>query len=131
MRISTALVLLASSSIVSASTLAQSVSCRSTDEKEIAALFDHWNNSLKTGNPKRVVDNYAVQSVLLPTLFNTPRLTPAAKEDYFVHFLAKKPVGRIDCTTAFDTGLYTSPSQTVAKSRRVTPKPTSGTVNNG
>ena len=114
MRTSVALVLLASSSIVSTSALAQTVSCHRTGEKEIAALFDRWNDSLKTGDPKKVSANYAVQSVLLPTLSNTPRLTPAAKVDYFTHFLAGKPVGKIDsrtiqidCNMAFDTGLYT------------------------
>lgn len=114
MRTSVALVLLASSSIVSSSALAQAASCHSADEKEIAALFDRWNNSLKTGDPKKVSANYAAHSVLLPTLSNTPRLTPAAKEDYFTHFLVGKPVGKIDsrtiqidCNMAFDAGLYT------------------------
>ena len=58
--------------------------------------------------------NYAVKSVLLATVSNTPRLTPEEKEDYFKHFLENKPVGKIDsrtievdCNTALDTGLYT------------------------
>lgn len=58
--------------------------------------------------------SYATESVLLPTLSNAPRLTLAAKEDYFKHYLAKKPAGkidsrtiRIDCNMAFDVGLYT------------------------
>ena len=41
-------------------------------------------------------------------------MTAADKEDYFVHFLEKKPVGKIDsrtiqidCNTAIDAGLYT------------------------
>ena len=88
--------------------------CVSTSEREIAALFDRWNDSLKTGDPHKVVANYAVRSVLLPTVSNKPRLTPDEKEDYFHHFLENKPVGQIDsrtieigCNTAVDSGLYT------------------------
>lgn len=100
--------------VFSTQAFARSERCNAADEKEIASLFDRWNDSLKTGDPKKVVSNYAVKSVLLPTVSNTPRLTPEAKEDYFEHFLQKKPVGKIDsrtieidCNTAIDTGLYT------------------------
>ena len=88
--------------------------CRETTEEEIAALFDRWNRSLLTGDPRQVTANYAEHSLLLPTMSNQPRLTPAEKEDYFRHFLENGPVGRIDmrfieigCNTAVDTGLYT------------------------
>ena len=81
---------------------------------EVAALFDRWNASLKTGNPKKVVANYAPASLLLPTVSNKPRFTAAEKEDYFVHFLERKPEGKIDdrmievdCNSATDAGLYT------------------------
>lgn len=88
--------------------------CKTTSEQEIAALFDRWNQSLQTGDPRKVVANYAEKSVLLATVSNTPRLDPAQKLDYFEHFLENKPFGRIDsrtieigCTTAVDAGLYT------------------------
>lgn len=88
--------------------------CKATSEQEVAALFDRWNQSLQTGDPRKVVANYAEKSVLLPTVSNTPRLNAAQKEDYFKHFLENKPFGRIDsrtieigCTTAVDAGLYT------------------------
>jgi uncharacterized protein (TIGR02246 family) len=94
--------------------LAKSEVCQGTNEKEVAALFDRWNASLKTGEPKKVVANYAAKSILLPTVSNKPRLTAAEKEDYFVHFLENKPVGKIDfrsieidCNVAIDSGLYT------------------------
>lgn len=81
---------------------------------EVAALFDRWNASLKTGNPKKVVANYAPASLLLPTVSNKPRFTTTEKEDYFVHFLERKPEGKIDdrmievdCNSATDAGLYT------------------------
>jgi uncharacterized protein (TIGR02246 family) len=98
----------------SSQALARSESCHAASEQQIASLFDRWNDTLKTGDPKKVVANYATKSILLPTVSNKPRLTPAEKEDYFVHFLEKKPVGKIDsrtievdCNTAIDAGLYT------------------------
>ena len=88
--------------------------CVAASEQQIAALFDRWNDSLQTGDPHKVVANYATQSILLPTVSNKPRLSPEEKEDYFHHFLEDKPNGRIDlrfiqvgCNTAVDAGLYT------------------------
>ncbi len=85
-----------------------------TTEQEIAALFDRWNQSRQSGDPNEVVANYAVHSILLPTLSNKPRLTAAEKADYFHHFLENQPVGEINVRQiqiggdmAVDTGLYT------------------------
>ena len=89
-------------------------SCKVTSEQEIAALFDRWNRSLQTGDPHKVVANYAERSILLPTVSNKPRLTPTEREDYFHHFLQDGPSGKIDfrsielgCNSAVDSGLYT------------------------
>ena len=100
-----------------AQTRAQGVrteSCKAISEAEIASLFDRWNQSLQTGDPHKVVANYAERSILLPTASNKPRLTQAEKEDYFQHFLENRPSGKIDlrtvelgCNTAVDAGLYT------------------------
>ena len=99
---------------MSAPVFARSETCHATNEKEVASLFDRWNGSLRTGDAKKVVENYAKTSVLLATVSNTPRMTPDQKEDYFKHFLENKPVGKIDsrtieidCNTAIDVGLYT------------------------
>lgn len=88
--------------------------CKATSEAEIASLFDRWNQSLLTGDLKKVVANYAERSILLPTFSNKPRLTVAEKEDYFGHFIEKRPSGQIDFrqieigyNTAIDAGLYT------------------------
>ncbi len=88
-------------------------SCTLPSRTEIAALFDRWNASLKTGDAKKVVANYATPSVLLPTVSNQARFTAAEKEDYFAHFLQRKPEGKIDdrlievdCNSASDAGLY-------------------------
>lgn len=93
---------------------AEAQSCQTVSEAEIAALFDRWNNSLQTGDPAKVVANYAPTSILLPTVSNKPRLTAEEKADYFHHFLENKPSGAIDlrhiqigCNTALDAGLYT------------------------
>jgi uncharacterized protein (TIGR02246 family) len=88
--------------------------CNLPLKAEIAALFDRWNTSLRTGDPKKVVANYAPDSVLLPTVSNRARFTIAEKEDYFMHFLQRRPQGYIDdrmidvdCNSATDAGLYT------------------------
>lgn len=52
---------------------ARTETCQVTNDKQIAGLFDRWNASLQTGNPQKVLANYASKSVLLPTLSNTPR----------------------------------------------------------
>ena len=104
----------ASTQSVSDSATARTEVCKTTNTQEIAGLFDRWNRSLQTGDPHAVVANYAQHSVLLATVSNQPRMTPAEKEDYFHHFLENKPFGKIDsrtieigCNTAFDAGLYT------------------------
>jgi uncharacterized protein (TIGR02246 family) len=93
---------------------AKSEVCRAVSEEQIAALFERWNASLQTGDPKKVVANYSARSILLPTVSNKPRLTSEEKEDYFEHFLQGRPVGtidsrviEIDCNSAIDAGLYT------------------------
>ncbi|RJQ60849.1 MAG: DUF4440 domain-containing protein [Desulfobacteraceae bacterium] len=104
----------ADQSIPTTSSAPRTEICKPATESEIAALFDRWNQSLQTGDPSRVVANYAERSILLPTVSNRPRLTPAEKEDYFHHFMENRPSGKIDmrtieigCNTAFDAGLYT------------------------
>lgn len=88
--------------------------CKPTSEQEIAALFDRWNNSLASGDPHKVVANYADDAILLATVSNQPKLTQAEREAYFQTFLLNKPSGKIDmrriylgCNIAVDAGLYT------------------------
>lgn len=88
--------------------------CVIASQDDIAALFDRWNGALQSGDPLMVAATYAPGSVLLPTVSNTVRLTPEQKADYFQHFLADKPNGKIDsrviqtaCNSAVDAGLYT------------------------
>ena len=88
--------------------------CTKTSTQDIAAIFDRWNASLATLDPDKMAALYTPEAVLLPTLSNKPRTNHEEIRDYFVHFLEKKPQGKIDfrvikigCDSASDTGLYT------------------------
>nr|WP_175743544.1 SgcJ/EcaC family oxidoreductase [Burkholderia ambifaria] len=89
-------------------------SCISVTKPQIAALFDRWNESLRSGDPDKVVANYAPDGVLLPTVSNEPRTNPSSIRDYFVKFLKKSPqstiekrIIKIGCNVAQDVGTYT------------------------
>jgi uncharacterized protein (TIGR02246 family) len=62
----------------------------------IASLFDKWNAALQTADPDNVVACYATDAILLPTVSAQVRHNHAEIRDYFVHFCAKEPQGRID-----------------------------------
>lgn len=88
--------------------------CYTTSAAEVRGLFSRWNNSLQTLDPAKVTANYSDDAVLLPTVSNKPRTTHAEIQDYFVHFLEKKPHGEINkshvkigCNKAYDVGVYT------------------------
>ncbi|MGB1129080.1 MAG: SgcJ/EcaC family oxidoreductase [Haloferula sp.] len=83
-------------------------------ESEILELFTEWNNALQTGDPKQVAALYEDGGILLPTVSNKVRHNHEEIEDYFVHFLAKGPVGAIDESNvrifgdlAINSGVYT------------------------
>lgn len=83
-------------------------------EQEITALFDEWNAALQTGEPKKVAALYETNGILLPTVSNKVRHNHEEIEDYFVHFLAKGPQGKIDESNvrlfgqiAINSGVYT------------------------
>ncbi|MDG2035909.1 MAG: SgcJ/EcaC family oxidoreductase [Pseudomonadales bacterium] len=83
-------------------------------DENIASLFDEWNGAIQTGNPKKVAALYEDTAILLPTVSNKVRHNHDEIEDYFVHFLAKGPQGKIDEAnirifgeTAINSGVYT------------------------
>jgi len=88
---------------------------KSVNDQEIAALFDKWNATLKTGSASAVASLYAPDAMLQPTVSNKVRTTPAEIQDYFDHFLIGKPVGtinfreirRLGPDAAMDSGVYT------------------------
>mmetsp|Transcript_23020 Transcript_23020/g.46905 ORF Transcript_23020/g.46905 Transcript_23020/m.46905 type:complete len:196 (+) Transcript_23020:191-778(+) len=67
----------------------------SVNEEEVRSLFYKWNDALATLDSGKVADRYAENALLLPTVSDTPRTTPAAIEDYFAHFLKSEPQGVI------------------------------------
>jgi len=83
-------------------------------KNDIRELFEEWNKALQTGNPKAVAALYEYNAILLPTVSNQVRHTHEEIEDYFVNFLAKGPVGKIDeenirtfSDMAINSGVYT------------------------
>ncbi len=77
-------------------------------------LFERWNEALRSGNAQRVSRCYTEDAVLLPTVSNVPRLSRSEIEDYFKHFLQKKPLGKVKqrnvklgCNKITDAGVYT------------------------
>jgi uncharacterized protein (TIGR02246 family) len=93
---------------------AKGLGCVAVTDADVEKLFVQWNDAVKTGNPDTVVNLYAADAILLPTVENGPLIGRAAIRGYFVHFLASKPSGKIDertirigCNAALDAGLYT------------------------
>ena len=85
-----------------------------TNNNTILNLFDDWNKALHTGNPDEVVKLYDKNAILLPTLSPQVRHSHEEIKDYFVHFLAKKPIGKINESNirifgnlAINSGIYT------------------------
>ena len=83
-------------------------------KNEISDQFMRWNDALLTGDPNNVVACYASDAILLPTVSAKVRHNHDEIRDYFVHFLSKKPHGRITeqniriCDNiAINSGLYT------------------------
>ncbi|MBD3178453.1 MAG: SgcJ/EcaC family oxidoreductase [Candidatus Latescibacteria bacterium] len=84
-----------------------------TDKESISRLFDLWNLAVISGDPDRVLECYADNAVLLPTLSARVRHNHREIRDYFEHFLAGEPEGkviekniRIFGDIAVNSGLY-------------------------
>lgn len=83
-------------------------------KNEISDQFLIWNKALQTGDPDSIVACYAADAILLPTVSGKVRHNHDEIRDYFVHFLSKKPRGRIIeqniriyDNIAINSGLYT------------------------
>jgi uncharacterized protein (TIGR02246 family) len=70
--------------------------CAPVTTATIDTQFQRFTDAWATGNAEHVADLFAPNAVLLATVSNTPRTTHAGITDYFEHFLAGKPVARID-----------------------------------
>lgn len=73
--------------------------CPATTTADIEAQFERLSDAWATRDPDLVTALFTDEPVLLPTVSNTPRTTPAAVRDYFVSFLTSQPVARIDTST--------------------------------
>lgn len=88
--------------------------CPDSTPAEIEAQFERFSKAWATLSPDVVTALFTDEPVLLATVSNTPRTTPASVRDYFVSFLKNKPAARIDtstieidCRTASRVGTWT------------------------
>lgn len=58
-------------------------------------MFQKWNDALRTGDPKVVAELYTEDNMFLPTLSGIFEFGKEGDVEYFEHFLAKHPVGKI------------------------------------
>jgi uncharacterized protein (TIGR02246 family) len=117
----TPLFLLASAAVLAAAPAAaqsgapgKNQRCAPVTTAAVERQFALFNQAWASKNPDRVTALFAPDAVLLATVSNQPRTTPAAVRDYFVGFLKASPVGRIDtssvrlgCNTASRVGTWT------------------------
>jgi len=64
-------------------------------EKVVGENFSNWQESLLSGSPEQVAKIYDEDATFLPTLSDEFKKGRSAAEDYFSHFLEKKPVCEI------------------------------------
>ena len=72
--------------------------------------FKNWNEALQTGDAERVAFLYHSTNIsFLPTLSNELVTTISGVTNYFVHFLQKKPAGKIieEKFQVLNSGLFT------------------------
>jgi uncharacterized protein (TIGR02246 family) len=78
---------------------AMTETCAPANTAAVEGLFTQFNNAWATKDPAKVTSLFTKDAVLLATVSNTPRTTPAEVQDYFVGFLKSSPVGTIDSST--------------------------------
>ena len=78
---------------------AKSEQCAVVSKPQVESWFTAFNSSWATKQPAKVAALFTKDAVLLATVSNKPRTTPAEIEDYFVKFLKGSPVGTINSST--------------------------------
>ena len=93
---------------------AKTESCPDVTSAQIEGLFTEFNSAWATKDPAKVTALFTKAPVLLATVSNKPRTTPAEVNEYFIGFLQSSPVGKIDtstveidCKTASRLGTWT------------------------
>jgi uncharacterized protein (TIGR02246 family) len=79
--------------------LARPMQCAPVTTAAVEAQFKQFNDAFLSKNPDRATALFAPGAVLLATVSNKPRTTPAEIRDYFVSFLKNSPVGTIETST--------------------------------
>lgn len=91
--------LVAGLALVASAAESRTMHCAPVSRAAVEQQFTRFNQALLSRSADRVAVLFAPDAVLLPTLSDEERTTPAGIRDYFVHFLAKAPVGHIDTST--------------------------------
>lgn len=78
---------------------AKSERCAAVSQATVESWFTAFNASWATKKPANVAALFTKDAVLLATVSNKPRTTPAEVEDYFVKFLKGSPVGTVNTST--------------------------------
>jgi uncharacterized protein (TIGR02246 family) len=78
---------------------AKSERCAVVTKPQVESWFTAFNSAWATKQPATVTSLFTKDAVLLATVSNKPRTTPAEIEDYFVKFLKGSPVGTINSST--------------------------------
>ena len=88
--------------------------CVAVTPAQVESQFAVFNAAWATKDPAKVTALFAQNAVLLATVSNKPRTTPAEINDYFVKFLKGSPVGtintstvKIGCNLAYRVGTWT------------------------
>jgi uncharacterized protein (TIGR02246 family) len=74
----------------------KSVALTEPEVEGVLEAFKKWNNALKTLDPETVIDLYAPDAILLPTVADDVRTTKEERRKYFIDFLKKEPEGELD-----------------------------------
>ena len=98
MIVSTMIAVVAVTAPVQAKT-SKSMKCTATTQAQVEGLFSDFNKAWATKDPATVTSLFTKDAVLLATVSNKPRTTPAEIQDYFVTFLKGSPVGTINSST--------------------------------
>jgi hypothetical protein len=84
-----ALLALAGLALAASPAEARTMRCAPVSRAAVESQFAKFNNALLSRDPGKVAALFAPDAVLLPTLSDEMRTTPAGIRDYFVHFLEK------------------------------------------
>lgn len=114
MTAATALVMLTPAVAVAVAKKPNRMMCAAVTQAAVERQFDKFNAAWATKDPAKVTSLFTRDAVLLATVSNKPRTTPAEINDYFVNFLQGSPVGTINtstiklgCNEAYRLGTWT------------------------